>query len=198
MTRLPALAHSDAAYVLGALSPAERLGVRAAPARLRVLPPVASPSWPACPACSAGSRRQVEGPPPVEPLPATVLPALVAAVRREQRRKSVLVTLGGGGRGRRRGRRREGAAGRPRRRAPVPAGDTSTSSVADRRAGPADGRGARLRRAGRRVLTRWAGAPRWSLTCSYAMRTSDYGEAATPTSYRLVVSRAREGQATRS
>jgi len=39
-------------------------------------------------------REQVEAPLPFEPLPETVLPALVAAVRREQRRRTVLVTLG--------------------------------------------------------------------------------------------------------
>ena len=38
--------------------------------------------------------EQVEAPVPFEPLPATVLPALVAVVRREQRRKTVLVMLG--------------------------------------------------------------------------------------------------------
>ena len=88
------LAHSDAAYVLGSLSPGDRLEFE------RHLP--------GCERCRrsvtelAGlpgllgrvPREQVEAPLPFEPLPATVLPALVAAVRREQRRKAVLVTLG--------------------------------------------------------------------------------------------------------
>ena len=88
------LAHSDAAYVLGSLSPTDRLEFE------RHLP--------GCERCRrsvtelAGlpgllgrvPREQVEAPLPFEPLPETVLPALVAAVRREQRRKAVLVTLG--------------------------------------------------------------------------------------------------------
>jgi hypothetical protein len=88
------LAHSDAAYVLGSLSPADRMEFE------RHLP--------GCERCRrsvtelAGlpgllgrvPREQVDAPLPFEPLPATVLPALVAAVRREQRRKAVLVTLG--------------------------------------------------------------------------------------------------------
>ena len=88
------LAHSDAAYVLGSLSPTDRLEFE------RHLP--------GCERCRrsvtelAGlpgllgrvPREQVEAPLPFEPLPQTVLPALVAAVRREQRRKTVLVTLG--------------------------------------------------------------------------------------------------------
>lgn len=89
-----ALAHSDAAYVLGSLSAAERLEYE------RHLPD--------CETCResvavlAGlpgllgrvPREQVEVPLPIEPLPETVLPALVAAVRREQRRRSLLVTVG--------------------------------------------------------------------------------------------------------
>jgi hypothetical protein len=88
------LAHYDAAYVLGSLSPADRLEFE------RHLP--------GCERCRrsvtelAGlpgllgrvPREQIEAPLPFEPLPETVLPALVAAVRREQRRKTVLVTLG--------------------------------------------------------------------------------------------------------
>ena len=89
-----ALSHSDAAYVLGSLSPADRLEFE------RHLP--------GCESCRRSVAdlaglpgllgrvpvEQVEAPAPLEPLPATVLPALVAVVRREQRRKAVLVTLG--------------------------------------------------------------------------------------------------------
>jgi hypothetical protein len=96
MTETPAcpLAHSDATYVLGALSPTERLeferhlptcaACRRSVAQLAGMPgllarvPVAS----------------VEDPEPEIPLPDTVLPALVARVRREQRRRTVLLSLG--------------------------------------------------------------------------------------------------------
>ena len=88
------LAHSDAAYVLGALSPADRLEFerhlpgcercRRSVAELAGLPGL----------LGRVPVEQVEAPLPFEPLPATVLPALVAVVRREQRRKTVLVTLG--------------------------------------------------------------------------------------------------------
>jgi hypothetical protein len=88
------LAHSDAAYVLGALSPAERLEYE------RHLP--------TCAACRRSVAQlagipgllgrvpveSVEEPVVAEPVPSTVLPALVARVRREQRRKTVLLTLG--------------------------------------------------------------------------------------------------------
>jgi hypothetical protein len=87
------LAHSDAAYVLGALSPADRLEFerhlpgcercRRSVAELAGLPGL----------LGRVPREQVEAPLPFEPLPETVLPALVAAVRREQRRRTVLVTL---------------------------------------------------------------------------------------------------------
>jgi hypothetical protein len=88
------LAHSDAAYVLGSLSPTDRLEFerhlpgcercRRSVAELAGLPGL----------LGRVPREQVEAPLPFEPLPETVLPALVAAVRREQRRKTVLVTLG--------------------------------------------------------------------------------------------------------
>ena len=88
------LAHSDAAYVLGALSPADRLEFerhlpgcercRRSVAELAGLPGL----------LGRVPVEQVEAPLPFEPLPATVLPALVAVVRREQRRKTVLVVLG--------------------------------------------------------------------------------------------------------
>lgn len=88
------LAHSDAAYVLGALSPADRLEFerhlpgcercRRSVAELAGLPGL----------LGRVPREQVEAPLPFEPLPETVLPALVAAVRREQRRKAVFVTVG--------------------------------------------------------------------------------------------------------
>lgn len=88
------LSHSDAAYVLGALSPAERLEFE------RHLP--------TCAACRRSVAQlagmpgllarvpveQVEQPLPEEPMPPTVLPALVSAVRREQRRRTVLISLG--------------------------------------------------------------------------------------------------------
>ena len=88
------LAHSDAAYVLGSLSPTDRLEFerhlpgcercRRSVAELAGLPGL----------LGRVPREQVESPLPFEPPPATLLPALVAAVRREQRRKTVLVTLG--------------------------------------------------------------------------------------------------------
>jgi hypothetical protein len=88
------LAHSDAAYVLGSLSPTDRLeferhlpgceSCRRSVAELAGLPGL----------LGRVPVEQVEAPVPFEPLPATVLPALVAVVRREQRRKAVLVTLG--------------------------------------------------------------------------------------------------------
>ena len=88
------LAHSDAAYVLGALSPTDRLefgrhlpgceSCRRSVAEMAGLPGL----------LGRVPVEQVEAPVPFEPLPATVLPALVAVVRREQRRKAVLVTLG--------------------------------------------------------------------------------------------------------
>ena len=88
------LAHSDAAYVLGSLSPTDRLEFerhlpgcercRRSVAELAGLPGL----------LGRVPREQVESPLPFEPPPATLLPALVAAVRREQRRKTVLVVLG--------------------------------------------------------------------------------------------------------
>ncbi len=96
MTETPScpLAHSDAAYVLGALSPTERLEFE------RHLP--------TCAACRRSIAQlagmpgllarvpveAVEDPEPVDPVPPTVLPALVSRVRREQRRRTVLLSLG--------------------------------------------------------------------------------------------------------
>jgi len=96
MTESPACAHAHSAgvYVLGALSPAERLEFERHLA--------------GCAACAESVRQlaglpgllgrvsldAVEGPRPIEPLPETVLPALVAAVRREQRRRLVTLSLG--------------------------------------------------------------------------------------------------------
>ena len=88
------LAHSDAAYVLGALSPAERLEYE------RHLP--------TCASCRRSVAQlagmpgllgrvpveSVEEPIPTEPVPPTVLPALVSQVRREQRRRALVMTLG--------------------------------------------------------------------------------------------------------
>lgn len=94
MTSGCGLAHSDAAYVLGALSPTERLEYerhladcetcQRAVAALAGMPGL----------LGRVPREQVEAPLPFEPLPETVLPALVARVRREQRRRAVLVVLG--------------------------------------------------------------------------------------------------------
>lgn len=81
------LAQLDGAYVLGALAPEERLAFE------RHLP--------TCPACSAAVRdlaglpgllaqvspEVVSSPPAPEPVPETLLPALVAEVRREQYRR---------------------------------------------------------------------------------------------------------------
>ena len=88
------LAHSDAAYVLGSLSPAERLEYE------RHLP--------GCAACRSSVAQlaglpgllgrvgieTVESTVPEDPVPTSVLPTLVARVRREQRRRTVLVSLG--------------------------------------------------------------------------------------------------------
>jgi hypothetical protein len=89
-----AFAHSGGAYVLGALAPAERLEFERHLA--------------GCASCAESVRQvaglpgllgrvpidRVEGTPAAEPLPETVLPALVAAVRREQRRRLVTLSLG--------------------------------------------------------------------------------------------------------
>jgi hypothetical protein len=88
------LAHSDAAYVLGSLSPAERLDYErhlrdCEPCRRAVAALAGMPGL-----LARVPREQVEAPLPFEPLPETVLPALVATVRREQRRRGLLVTLG--------------------------------------------------------------------------------------------------------
>lgn len=81
------LAHLDGAYVLGALAPDERLAFE------RHLP--------GCPACSAAVRdlaglpgllaqvppEHVVSPPEPDPVPETLLPALVGEVRRQQHRR---------------------------------------------------------------------------------------------------------------
>ncbi|GAB3196226.1 zf-HC2 domain-containing protein [Nocardioides hungaricus] len=81
------LAQHDGAYVLGALAPEERLAFE------RHLP--------GCPSCSAAVRdlaglpgllaqvapEVATSPPEPEPVPDTLLPALVAEVRREQQRR---------------------------------------------------------------------------------------------------------------
>jgi hypothetical protein len=88
-----AFAHSGGAYVLGALAPGERLEFERHLA--------------GCATCAESVRQvaglpgllgrvpidRVEATPAVEPLPETVLPALVAAVRREQRRRLVTLSL---------------------------------------------------------------------------------------------------------
>jgi hypothetical protein len=88
------MAHSDAAYVLGSLSPADRLEFeRHLPGCERCRRSVADlAGMPGL--LSRVPREQVEEPLPFEPLPETVLPSLVATVRREQRRKAILATLG--------------------------------------------------------------------------------------------------------
>jgi hypothetical protein len=87
------LAHDDAAYVLGALPPAERLAFERHLAT--------------CPECAASVRRiaglpgllgrlpldTVESAPDPEPLPDTLLPRLVEGVRRQQRRRRWAVGL---------------------------------------------------------------------------------------------------------
>jgi hypothetical protein len=87
------LAHDDAAYVLGALPPAERLAYERHLAT--------------CAACAASVRRiaglpgllgrlsldAVESAPEPEPLPDTLLPRLVEGVRRQQRRRRWAVGL---------------------------------------------------------------------------------------------------------
>jgi hypothetical protein len=88
------LAHSDAAYVLGALSPVERLeferhlpgcaSCRRAVAQLAGMPGL----------LARVPVESVEEPAPADPVPPTVLPALVARVRREQRRHTVVLSLG--------------------------------------------------------------------------------------------------------
>ena len=88
------LAHSDAAYVLGALSPSERLEYeRHLPTCETCRPSVAQLAG--MPGLLARVPvEQVEDPEPDVPLPDTVLPSLVARVRREQRRRTVLLSLG--------------------------------------------------------------------------------------------------------
>jgi hypothetical protein len=81
-------AHDDAAYVLGALSSAERAAYQEhlatcvectqAVRRLSGLPGL----------LSRVSVDVIETPPPEEPVPDTLLPSLVAQVRRRQRRRS--------------------------------------------------------------------------------------------------------------
>ena len=98
------LAHDDAAYVLGALPPPERLAFERHLA-----------DCPECDARGAPSRRlpgllgrltldDVESAPAPEPVPVTLLPRLVDEVRRVQRRRRWTVGL-------RRGRRRRGHRG---------------------------------------------------------------------------------------
>lgn len=95
MTDSCAFALSDAAYVLGALPPAERLAYE------RHLT--------GCPTCAESVRRlagvpgllgrvsmdDVEGVRPIEPLPESVLPSLVRVVRRERRRRGALLAVAG-------------------------------------------------------------------------------------------------------
>ncbi len=88
------LAHSDGSYVLGALSPGER---RAFEEHLG-----------GCPECARAVQqlaglpgllarvdpRTLEDPPADEPVPATLLPALVAQVRRSSRRRTRTTVAG--------------------------------------------------------------------------------------------------------
>jgi hypothetical protein len=88
------LAHSDASYVLGALSPMERLEYErhlptCEPCRRSVAQLAGVPGLLGRVPVSA-----VEDPAPEDPVPPAVLPALVARVRREQRRRTVLLSLG--------------------------------------------------------------------------------------------------------
>jgi Putative zinc-finger len=84
------LAHLDGAYVLGALSPSERLeferhlaGCRSCSASVRELAGL--------PGLLAQVQPEHLEAPPAEPLPETLLPALVREVHRAQRRRSALV-----------------------------------------------------------------------------------------------------------
>lgn len=86
---------SDGAYVLGALNPAERLeyerhlsgcdGCSEAVRRIAGLPGL----------LGRVSMDDIEAARPIEPLPESVLPALVHAVRRERRRRVVLLAVAG-------------------------------------------------------------------------------------------------------
>ena len=88
------LAHSDAAYVLGSLSPTERLAYerhlpgcsecRRSVAQLAGLPGL----------LARVPADVLEDPAPEDPLPETVLPALVATVRREQQRRRLVLLVG--------------------------------------------------------------------------------------------------------
>jgi hypothetical protein len=96
MTEMPSclLSHSDAAYVLGALSPTERLeferhlptcsGCRRSVAQLAGMPGL----------LARVPVEVVEDPEPEVPLPDSVLPHLVGTVRREHRRRRVVLALG--------------------------------------------------------------------------------------------------------
>ena len=127
-------AHLDGAYVLGALSPSERLDFERHLA--------------GCAECSR-SVRELAGlpgllaqvdvgdlePAAVPPLPPTLLPSLVREVRGSQRRRSVLVAAVGsvGGRGGRGCARRGRGVRRPR----ADGGPTPSPTVRDRHAAPA-------------------------------------------------------------
>ena len=80
--------------MLGALSPADRLEFERHLPGCEPVPPLRRQLAGLPGLLGRVPVEQVEAPLPFEPLPATVLPALVAVVRREQRRKTVLVTLG--------------------------------------------------------------------------------------------------------
>ena len=84
----------DGAYVLGALSPAERLEFERAPRHLRRVLALGALPAPGCPGCSTRVDPGVlEDPPADPPLPATLLPSVTRAVEVRSRRR-VLVVAG--------------------------------------------------------------------------------------------------------
>jgi putative zinc finger protein len=176
-------AHDDAAYVLGALSPTDRLAFERHLAT--------------CPECAAAVRQlaglpgllgrltldAVESAPAPEPLPATLLPRLVEDVRRAQRRRrwtvglaaAAAVAVVAGGTAAVVAATDDGPAAPP----PSAASHPMTPLDQDRVDASV-------------ALTSVAWGTRLDLTCSYDEVSGGYHDAAPPT-YSLVV-RTRDGK----
>ncbi|WP_028645508.1 anti-sigma factor family protein [Nocardioides sp. URHA0020] len=175
-----AFAHDDAAYVLGALSPPDRLAFERHLAT--------------CAACAESVRRlaglpgllgrlpldEVESAPEPEPVPGTLLPGLLEGVRRAQRRRHWTVGLAAAA-----AVVEIGAAGATvvavtTEDEPPPTATAQTMTPLDQ-----DRVDASV------ALTSVAWGTRVDLTCSYDEPSGAYGDAAGPT-YSLVV-RTRDG-----